>query len=195
TIILRIAARPIVTGMSLVTVTTTTVCVSVSACTSDCLNRQTQNRRLHGGIERGAGSPDPVPVSAGSDLLAKLNAEPSGSGRLCRTPRSVRFEQGEPSKVWVQQTRLAPASYAEASPAIQPPATAPILTPTHPRFPSKQPSPPPFRQQPWRRRLRLRRPKRRWKKGRRFWWGQEPGWGQRLWRLLLLSGLSLPNLA
>jgi hypothetical protein len=25
-----------------------------------------------------------------------LNAEPSGSGRLCRTPRSVRFEQGEP---------------------------------------------------------------------------------------------------
>ncbi len=28
--------------------------------------------------------------------LAKLNAEPSGSGRLCRTPHSVRFDQGEP---------------------------------------------------------------------------------------------------
>jgi len=43
--------------------------------------RQTQNRRLHGGVERGAGSPDPVPVSAGFHLLAKLNEEPSGSGR------------------------------------------------------------------------------------------------------------------
>ncbi len=29
-------------------------------------------------------------------LLAKLNAEPSGSGELCRTPDSVRFDQGEP---------------------------------------------------------------------------------------------------
>ena len=36
----------------------------------------------------------------------------------------------------------------------------PSLTPTHPRFLSEQPIPRPFRQQPWRRRLKPRRPTR-----------------------------------
>jgi hypothetical protein len=82
--------------MSLATVTTTTGCGCVSACTSFAVFRQP---RIDAFMEAASVVLEVLTLfrrQQVTHLLAKLNAEPSGSGRLCRTPHSVRFDKVKP---------------------------------------------------------------------------------------------------